>query len=58
MFPDNLFQSAFQQTHTIYIPNEKVPETNLSDIGDVKYSINQHEKRKVLNYRYDYDLSK
>lgn len=51
MFPDNLFQSAFQQTHTVYIPNEKIPENNSSDIGDVKYSLNQYEKTKVLHYR-------
>lgn len=54
VFPDNLFQAAFQQAHTVYVPkpsihsvfNDTVNQTSPIDEGD-----DQPEMIRVVQYR-------
>lgn len=56
MFPDNLFQAAFQQAHTVYIP-KKLPLQNESDrvvesTAETGGTVNpEQELVRVIQYR-------
>lgn len=50
MFPDNLFQAAFQQAHTVYVP-KKHPFQNDSDKISGSEGLGDEELIRVIQYR-------
>ncbi|KMR05172.1 excitatory amino acid transporter [Lasius niger] len=50
MFPDNLFQAAFQQAHTVYVP-KKQPVQNNSDQLSTTEVLGDEELIRVIQYR-------
>ncbi|XP_066594060.1 excitatory amino acid transporter isoform X1 [Prorops nasuta] len=51
MFPDNLFQAAFQQAHTVYVP-KKLPQRNMTDsILSTEVDVEEEELIRVIQYR-------
>lgn len=55
MFPDNLFQAAFQQAHTVYVPKKSLIQQNDSNdgqtISDNSIQNNDGELSRVIQYR-------
>ncbi|KAJ8676740.1 hypothetical protein QAD02_012527, partial [Eretmocerus hayati] len=49
MFPENLFQAAFQQAHTVYVP-KKSSLRNLTDTS-AALELGEEELMRVLQYR-------
>lgn len=50
MFPDNIFQAAFQQAHTVYVPKTQ-PFRNLTDSSISTESLGEEELMRVTQYR-------
>ncbi|XP_076296289.1 excitatory amino acid transporter 2 isoform X2 [Lasioglossum baleicum] len=50
MFPDNIFQAAFQQAHTVYVPKTQ-PFRNLSDSSISTEVLGEEELMRVTQYR-------
>ncbi|XP_008217902.1 excitatory amino acid transporter isoform X1 [Nasonia vitripennis] len=50
MFPDNLFQAAFQQAHTVYVP-KKTNFQNNSDRSTDPEMVGEEELIRVVQYR-------
>ncbi|XP_033326511.1 excitatory amino acid transporter 2 isoform X2 [Megalopta genalis] len=50
MFPDNIFQAAFQQAHTVYVPKTQ-PFRNLTDTGMSTEVLGEEELMRVTQYR-------
>ncbi|XP_077287094.1 excitatory amino acid transporter 2 isoform X2 [Arctopsyche grandis] len=54
IFPDNLFQAAFQQAHTVYIPvDDRLVDQNVtnSSFNDVSSHVRPVEMVRVIRYR-------
>ncbi|XP_078036662.1 excitatory amino acid transporter 2 isoform X1 [Augochlora pura] len=50
MFPDNIFQAAFQQAHTVYVPKTQ-PFRNLTDGSISNEVLGEEELTRVTQYR-------
>ncbi|XP_076655750.1 excitatory amino acid transporter 2 isoform X2 [Halictus rubicundus] len=50
MFPDNIFQAAFQQAHTVYVPKTQ-PFRNLTDSSISTEVLGEEELMRVTQYR-------
>ncbi|XP_011309108.1 excitatory amino acid transporter isoform X1 [Fopius arisanus] len=50
MFPDNLFQAAFQQAHTVYVPKQPPLQNDSDKLIDPK-DLPEEELIRVIQYR-------
>ncbi|XP_011148456.1 excitatory amino acid transporter isoform X1 [Harpegnathos saltator] len=48
MFPDNLFQAAFQQAHTVYVPKKQPFQNDTDRLNEV---LGDEELMRVIQYR-------
>lgn len=51
MFPDNLFQAAFQQAHTVYVPKKSLSFNESEKVVGPDGEMPEEELIRVIQYR-------